>query len=802
MLRSPLVPICLAFLLGLLLAPLRPVPLVWSSGLALVGVGMAVVGRRRPRLAQWSLLLAVTLVGMARWTLGEHQPPHQLATWTAETPRVVRVQGIVTSDPVETMTSFGEPMTTALLDVQALRDDGTWQPTTGRLRITWMQPTQSLAYGDALLIEGALTRPRTPGNPGTFDLATSWARQGVHARLRVRPHDGVALLRRGQGHVLHATAYRLRRMARQCLQRVLPPEHGQLLAALLLGDRTGLSPELEEALVLTGTMHIMAISGFNVGILACALLWLLRMLWVPRCWRLLLTMACLGLFMLMTESRAPVVRATVMAWVVLGGMLLHRESTIYNSLALAALLLLGWNPRQLGDAGFQLSFAAVVALVTLTPRLTSACQSTACGQWLLQRRWGGACARLGLVSCAAWLGVTPLVLHHFGVLTPVAVLANMVVVPLMSGLLLLGALLVVVTSLSALVGAWCGWLVSHCAHLALVTVHAWAHVPWGGWYVAPLPWWGVMLLYGCGCLVWFRRQLKLPEARVAMVWLLVVNVWVWGRALTPPSQELRMTALDVGHGDAILLEFPQRGRLLIDGGMSDQGRWTIAPFLRARGIRRLDAVVLTHPDGDHVGGLATVLQSFDVGAVVENGDEKSTAGFQRYRALVEAKHIPRLVVNRGDRLVGFPDVTLDVLHPGPRDQLPANDRSLILRVRHGARTFLLCGDADETGLAALLRADAALRADVLKVPHHGSDLGRITHPFITQVEPSIAVISMVEHSAQALPHPTVLKALDRFGVECYLTGRDGATTIRSDGRELRVTAYRHPPAPAQATRVE
>ena len=206
----------------------------------------------------------------------------------------------------------------------------------------------------------------------------------------------------------------------------------------------------------------------------------------------------------------------------------------------------------------------------------------------------------------------------------------------------------------------------------------------------------------------------------------------------------------------------------------------IAPYLRARGIRRLDAVVVTHPDSDHVGGLASVLASFDVGAVLENGDEKPTAAFAQYHAIVA----------RGDRVLGFPDVNIEVVHPGHDAALHGNDRSLIVRVRHGATTFLFTGDADEAGLASLLTREPHLRADVLKVPHHGSALGPLTERFFAQLDPSIAVISMTAHAAQPLPHPLTLAALDRAGVECYLTGRDGAVTISSDGRQVHVAAHR------------
>ena len=791
MVRAPLVPVCFAFLLGILLAARLPLPL--SLTLTGICIGAAVASHRRPVIAQWLLLLAVAGLGTARMSATCRLPAHHIARVATEAPRHVTLRGIVQSDPVTAPTPFGDTSVSAIIAVQALNDRAAWRTTTGLARATILHPSVALQYGDEITLQGTLREPPAPGNPGMFDYRAFLARQGVRALLRVSRRDDVVVVRHHQGRWLTRIAYRWRARLIALIRRYLPPQDAGMLAALLVGDRSDLSPDLTDAFILTGTMHIIAISGFNVGLLAMCALWLLRVCWAPRRWRIAATMALLGLFMVMTGGHAPVVRATVMAWVVLGGMLLSRAGAITNSLALAALLILAWSPHQLGDPGFQLSFAAVIALVTIAPRVMAAIERTRRGAAFTSTRVRRYAVELAVATLAATLGVAPLVLHHFGVISPIGLVANLLVVPLASLLVIGGLGFLLLAHLMGILAAGAGWWLAQLLHVWVAVTMWCARVPGGGWYVAPLPWWGVALLYACGLLAWYRRELKLPEARLMLVWLLLFNGWVWARALTPAAHELRVTALDVGHGDAILVECPERGRFLIDGGAGgayDQGRRVIAPYLRSRGIRRLDAVVVMHPDSDHVGGLASVLASFDVGAVLENGDEKPTAAFAQYRAIVARKHIPRFVVARGDRVLGFPDVNIEVVHPGHDAALHGNDRSLIVRLRHGATTFLFTGDADEAGLASLLMHEPHLRADVLKVPHHGSALGPLTERFFAQLDPSIAIISMTVHAATPLPHPLTLAALDRAGVECYLTGRDGAVTITSDGRQVHVAAHR------------
>ena len=372
--RAPLVPVTAAFLLGILLAthvPLAPLGLV---GAGLLSAGLVCRGRRRAKTRLLALLALWLCLGMARMAAWQAHPDAQLRDLLSDEPQATQVHGVVLDDGAITVMN-GQRGQRCVLSLRHARLGGRWRPIHGRVqaRLAPLEKRSALtglaagalavSYGDELVTEGAWSRVPAPGNPGQYDWRASLARKRIHGLLRVRPFDGLVVLRSGQGNPLLDAVFRWRRRWATLIERHFAPSHAGLLLAALLGARTEMEEDIEEAFVTTGTIHLLVISGFNVGIIALLLEWLLKLLGVP--WRLRLAGGALGVggYCLLTGLAPPVARATVMAWVVLGAFALDRVISWPNTAAAAALVILWVEPSQLFDPGFQLSFGAVLSLL-------------------------------------------------------------------------------------------------------------------------------------------------------------------------------------------------------------------------------------------------------------------------------------------------------------------------------------------------------------------------------------------------------------------------------------------------------
>ena len=524
-------------------------------------------------------------------------------------------------------------------------------------------PALHLADRIALVADVRVARPlRNPGTP-----APGWREPGRRAFIAVA---GAASLE----HLPPAPVpwwLAIRARVGLAIQRHLPPVSGALLEGLLLGDRRALPPTLLADFRAAGVFHVLAISGFNVGLVAAAVLVVLRVARLPGRSAAVTALVVLVGFAAVVGGQPSVLRATVMAGLVLAGRLLDRESSTWNSLAAALLLLLAWDPDALADPGLQLSFAATAGIVHLAPSIVAR----------LPARWPHALATAVAVSAGAQLAVTPPMLAHFSQLSLVGVVANLLVVPLAAALTTLGLLAVVVAPASDVVAH----AIFQTLWLLLLglrhVVRAFAAVP-GAVLHLPAPPPAALLAAGIALVA-------LPLARTARRRLGVgalaavaagATLWVY-----LPDGRLHVLMLDVGQGEAILVRTPDGRALLVDTGgggpgRSDRGERVILPALRRGGVHRLAALVLTHGDPDHAGGLASVLDGVAIDAVwVPAGSED--AGWQ---APILAAGVPRQALARGDRHWVGP-VLVTALHPPgplPCPGPPAwrgNDGSLVLR---------------------------------------------------------------------------------------------------------------------------
>ena len=768
---APLLPLVVAFAAGIVAASCltpSPVALLELSGGFLVVAAVA-IGFRFDRSATLLLVAVVVTLGALRG-VSSLLPPDHIARQVL--PPVVTIEGRLAQEPVR----WAPDRTRLLLDVDAYHEGADRRPATGRVQLTIYGEAAPLGEGQRIRAEVRLYRPIGFRNPGVFDYPEHLRRQGI------------LLVGSGRAdRVIPLTAdappwpVKVRRWAVATLHAQLPESSAALLAGLLLGERTALPSETDEAFRRAGVYHVLAVSGFNVALLASSVFASLALLGVARRPTALVAVIVLVGFALVVGGQPSVLRATVMGLLLLGGILIERESKVMNALCLAGLVLLAWTPTDLWDPGFQLSFAATAGIVYLAGPFM---------EFLGQLGWPHWLAAAVAVSLAAQLPVTPVMLAHFNQLSLIGVAANLLVVPLAGPATTLGMLALVVQLVSETAAS----LLFNTLWLLLLALRAvvWAaaavpaamvHLP------APAPaaiaaWGGALLLLPyVAARVWARRA---ALGLLAVALGLSVSPWV-----SPGDGRLRITFLDVGQGDATFVELPEGPRILVDGGPGgarrfDVGERVLAPFLWNRPVAgRLDVVALTHSDSDHAGGLGAILRHFSVGEFWETGrwgpgSEDTLAALQRAGTL-------RRVLTAGQRLwIG--SALFTVINPDSVPNPSVNDDSLVLRLDWRGVAVLLPGDLGGPGEARVLEREAPVRVLLLKVAHHGSRSSS-SAAFVEAARPAFAIISVGARNPFGHPTPEAVARLEAVGARIYRTDRDGALIIETDGARLWLTRW-------------
>ncbi|MFQ5538124.1 MAG: DNA internalization-related competence protein ComEC/Rec2 [Gemmatimonadota bacterium] len=563
-----------------------------------------------------------------------------------------------------------------------------------------------------------------------------------------------------------------------------------MVSALLLARREGLDPGLKDAFARAGAAHLLAISGFHVGIIAALLAGLLLLLGVPGRGALPLAVVGVWAYTALLGFPEAAARAALMLNFGVAARLRGRPPARWSGLAAAFLLLAVQDPRRLGHPGFQLSFAGVAGLTawsaSFQKRLDGLLRHRLLPGAVAGRFPGGVRAFTSAVAAAlaATLATLPVVVWHFESVPLVGIPVTLMATPLVT-LALPGALatLMLYPAAPGVASFLAGGVDLTLAALEALVLCA-AEKPWSSLWApriwAPLAVLGWLAGASLARRASVRRLPRRGMAALATATLLVGWPLVAQRF---HSSRLELLVMDVGQGDAIALRTPAGRWILVDAGPPPRegGTARVVSTLRRRGVRRLDALVLTHPDADHIGGAAAVLRSFRVGAVIDPGRAAGKAGYVELLREARRRGVPWRIAEAGEtwRMDG---VILEVLHPPPGDAGPrqadfqgrgtANDVSVVLQVRYGAFDALLTGDAP----AAVERRLASRRLhpglEVLKVGHHGSNTSTDSL-LLARTRPAVALISVGRGNRFGHPAPAVLARLRRAGVEVRRTDREG-----------------------------
>ena len=815
---------------------------VWFLAAVAAFAGWWLVWRQgRDGPASWVLLLSVLAAGGAwhhdRWNLFAED---EIGRMVEEQIHPIAIEGIAMNSP----RWVPAPPPTALrtipkgeeselsLWVTAVRDGAVWRPASGWAALDCDGNLTDVRAGDRLRIMALGSRPMKPLNPGEFDFAAYERSRRTWCRLRGLFPESVTVVERGSDWSPRLALSRVRLKGTGLLRRAIPTSRSTLAAAILLGAREQLDPERNEGFLVTGTIHVLSISGLHVGILAWGFWMVLRSGLLPQRMALVTAMLLTVAYAVLTDLQPPVVRATVLVLAVCLAKLAGRQAFGFNPLAAAGIVVLAMQPASLFLAGPQLSFLAVAVMILFSPLILPRPIVDPLDRLIARSRpWptrvagymGGGLWRLWLTGALIWIISLPIVWQQYNLLSPSALVINVLIWIPITAALYFGFGTLVLGLFSSTLGLYCGQLCDGCLWLmeaAIAQARGWPLAY--AWLPAPPVWW-VGLFY---CVL--AAMAAFPALRPSRMWWIVLPVLWFAVAVglaTPPAKDrfgpwpsnvgqttsapranaalnrgepkLAFTFIAVGHGIACLVELPDGRAILYDAGKLGSPMGAVRPVssvLWSRGIRHLDAVVISHADSDHFNAVPELLDRFSVGAIYVSPMmfERPQPAVEELRLAIERRHVPLRLIGAGDRLAGGTGVVMDVLHPPPKGVLGSdNANSIVLRVEYGGRRLLLTGDLEPPGLDDVL-AEEPLDCDAVLAPHHGSRRSDPTG-FALWSSPEHVVISGARNEEDEADIESVMDSYRARGATVYHTAVDGCIRILLSAGGVGVATFRpHP----------
>ncbi|NUN69304.1 MAG: DNA internalization-related competence protein ComEC/Rec2 [Bacteroidetes bacterium] len=806
MLKRPALAGALSVSAGILFSSAAAVPWYWWGCGTVLLLLIAVIDfrRRAPERGRdrfpsvWFLLLLACSAAVSYSVRTQLRTAEHITNFLTVSDTVT-VHCIVADEP-----SVSGERTKLLVKLLSVSNDADSAAVEGKAYVTILPDRRkkerpvTILYGAFLTFRTVIQEPSSERNPGEFSYKEYLALNDIYASMTVRGYGNVSVSgERDPNLFFEYIIFPSKRFVERTIRTVMEGDMAYFLIGLLLGDRTDLSQEIKEAFMNTGTIHVLAVSGSHVVLVAEIIVVVVGLLRFPRRPRIILVMVMLVYYMFLTGATPSVVRATLMMLVMQLGKLFEERTDIYNVLGVSAILILLYEPKQLFDVGFQLSFSAVFSIVyfypllnALIPRIPEPLEEVRIMHWVWQ---------LFAVSLAAQIGTLPFTAYYFGRVSIVSLAANLIVVPIVG-------VMVTVGLSGALLGIGSLWIASCFSEvnrlMAMFTLQfvAWAEqVPYA---VVDTATFGAEQTIYYSVIVGLLFNLGKPAVvkRFFFTGLAAVDLFLILSLFRPPDDHLRVYFLDVGQGDGAVIRFPTGETVLVDAGPSspdyDAGERNIAPFLRRNGIAALDAVITTHPHADHLGGVPYILRNFPVHTAVDAGQAAGSRLYREYTSLLSST---RHMTVRAGSVLDIGGARLYVLHP-TRHFIDAdsadgynelNGSSVVFKLVYGATSILFTGDAEtdaEEHLATVY--GTFLRSDLLKAGHHGSSTSS-SERFISYVMPDHAVISVAKFNKFRHPSGKVIARLERYGAEVHRTDEEGAIVFQSDGHRWSKRQWRN-----------
>lgn len=633
------------------------------------------------------------------------------------------------------------------------------------INIKMSQDIPSIKYGDSLYIEGEFKQPEEARNYKGYNYKQYLKTKKIIGTVEL---EKAKILKSSNGSFIH----NIQKYIRDTINGTLTDEEGNLLLAILLGDKDKLSEDIQESFKTSNLSHMLAVSGAHVSYIILGLTYVLQNSIIGKKNGKIVCIIFLLAFMAITNFTPSVTRACIMAILTLFSSIIYRKSDVYTNISVAALITLIFNPYSLLDLGFQLSYGGTIGIIIFIKRIQEKKSNSKVINYIKQ---------MALVSIYANIIIIPIMMYHFNTVSFTFIISNIMASPILGIIVITGFLFIIasitVKPLTRLIAIFIKPILSILIKISQIC----SKLPFSNILVVTPYMFNVISYYAI--ILYCIKSKKNNKCKIIICLLIVLILIDFIIYIFP--QKLRIFFIDVGQGDSTLIITPDKKTVLIDGGGSDSfdvGEKVLLPYLLDRRILKVDYVLISHFDTDHCGGILTIMEKVKVKNIIISEQAEHSENYERFKKLMIHKKIRLIEVKKGDKIKIGRYSEFKILFPTSRllSENPLNNNSIVAQFNYNNFKMLFTGDIEKLAEQQILKAEKAeIRADILKVAHHGSKTSSIPE-FIKAVKPKIALIGVGKNNTFGHPNQQTIKNLENIKCRIYRTDLQGEIIIKID----------------------
>ena len=633
------------------------------------------------------------------------------------------------------------------------------------INIKMSQNIPSIKYGDSLYIEGEFKQPEEARNYKGYNYKQYLKTKKIIGTVEL---EKVKILKSSNGSFIH----NIQKYIRDTINGTLTDEEGNLLLAILLGDKDKLSEDIQESFKTSNLSHMLAVSGAHVSYIILGLTYVLQNSIIGKKNGKIVCIIFLLAFMAITNFTPSVTRACIMAVLTLFSSIIYRKSDVYTNISVAALITLIFNPYSLLDLGFQLSYGGTIGIIIFIKRMQEKKSNSKVINYIKQ---------MALVSIYANIIIIPIMMYHFNTVSFTFIISNIMASPILGIIVITGFLFIIasitVKPLTRLIAIFIKPILSILIKISQIC----SKLPFSNILVVTPYMFNVISYYAI--ILYCIKSKKNNKCKIIICLLIVLILINFIIYIFP--QKLRIFFIDVGQGDSTLIITSDKKTVLIDGGGSDSfdvGEKVLLPYLLDRRILKIDYVLISHFDTDHCGGILTIMEKVKVKNIIISEQAEHSENYERFKKLMIHKKIRLIEVKKGDKIKIGRYSEFKILFPTSRllSENPLNNNSIVAQFNYNNFKMLFTGDIEKLAEQQILKTEKAeIRADILKVAHHGSKTSSIPE-FIKAVRPKIALIGVGKNNTFGHPNQQTIKNLENIKCRIYRTDLQGEIIIKID----------------------